>query len=353
MRFDQAGNMRVPTLLPVALVVVALMAADLARGQNNSLVSLEVSLDDVAVASFSYRALGLVGSTVPAPFAGQSSDGEDIPAISKPGFYPDDVNNPGRNPAVVTTEHHPIYVNNMPSHWGDVSSFLTDLGKSDFIHVLDQYVDSSADNRYTLGTSFISPNYPIPANHTLTIVDVARLVHAAASIKGNGFGNFYHVFLPKGVDMCLPPPFAGAPAACYSPDNPSTFVFCAFHGAFVFRDLGEVIFSLEPYQDVNGCNVPPSGTANNQLVDSTDNVLSHEVFEGLSDPDGREWWVHAFTVVNGNEIGDLCIRFGFFKQFNNYYWLYGHVKLNGHNYTVQPEYSNQFHGCSYLPASDE
>ena len=345
--------MKISTLLYLAPAAMVLLTPDVARGQDNSMISLQVGQDDIAVASFSFRAMGLAGSTTPAPSTLQdnASDGE-IPAITKPGFYPDDVSNPRQLPAVVTTEHHPIFVDNVPSHWGNVAGFLTDLGKSDFIHVLDQYVGSFADNRYKLGASFTA-TYPIPPNHTLQILDVARLVHAAAAIKGNGFGHFYHVFLPNGVDMCLPPPVAGAPPECYSPDNPSTFVFCAFHGAFVFHDLGEVIFSLEPYQAVLGCSVPPSGTANNQLVDSTDNVLSHEVFEGLSDPDGREWWVHAFTVVNGNEIGDLCIRFGFFKQFNNYYWLYGHVKLNGHNYTVQPEYSNQFHGCSYLPASDE
>lgn len=344
--------MKLSTLLYLAPAAMALLTADFARGQDSSLVSLTVSQDNVSVANFSYRALGLAGSTTPAPSTPQKSAFEgEIPAISPPGFYPADVSNPGHNPAVVTTKHHPIYVDNVPSHWGNVAGFLTDLGKSNFVHVVDQYVGAFADNRYTVGTQFLAPNYPIPANHTLTILDVARLVHAGASIAGNGFGNFYHVFLPKGVDMCLPPPVAGAPPECYSPDNPATWVFCAFHGAFVFQDLGEVIFSLEPYQDVLGCSVLPNGTANDQLVDSTDNVLSHEVFEGLSDPDGNEWWVQAFTVVNGNEIGDLCIRATVFN--NNFYWFYGNVSLNGHKYTIQPEYSNQFHGCSYSPAGGD
>jgi hypothetical protein len=120
---------------------------------------------------------------------------------------------------------------------------------------------------------------------------------------------------------------------------------------WLFLQVGHVIFSLEPYQNVDGCSLPPSGTANNQLVDSTDNVLSHEVFEGISDPYGDAWWVHDFVLVTyQNEIGDLCARAGFFKQFNNFYWLYGNVKLNDHPYTIQPEYSNQFHGCAYGPA---
>ena len=113
-----------------------------------------------------------------------------------------------------------------------------------------------------------------------------------------------------------------------------------------------MIFSLEPYQDVIGCAVPPNGTANNQLVDSTDNVLSHEVFEGLSDPDGREWWVRDFTFAFGAEIGDLCIRSARFPD-RHFYWSFGDVSLNGHNYTIQPEYSNLFHGCSYRPAEED
>lgn len=344
--------MKISTLLRLAAPAVVLLTAGLASGQDNSMVSLQVSQDNVSVDGLSYKALGLAGSSGAAPSFGQdtSSDGE-IPAISKPGFYPDDVSNPGHNPAVVTTEHHPIYVDNVPAHWGNVAGFLTDLGKSEFVHVLDQYVGSFADNRYTLGTQFIAPSYPIPPNHTLTISDVARLVHAAASFSGDGFGHYYHVFLPQGVDMCLPVP-PGVRPPCYSPDNPATFVFCAFHGSFLFSDLGEVIFSLEPYQDVLGCSVPPTGTANNQLIDSTDTGLSHEVFEGLSDPDGREWWVHDLTFARGAEIGDLCTRAARFPD-GHLYWSFGQVSLNGHQYTIQPEYTNQFHGCSYLPAGGD
>jgi hypothetical protein len=228
-----------------------------------------------------------------------------------------------------------------PSHWGNVGTFLTDLGKSDFIHVVDQYAGSTTDNRYTLGTQFLA-TYPIPVNHTLHIADILALAHAAASIKGNGFGHTYHVFLPEGVDMCL------TPTECYSPDNPPTWVFCAFHGAVTFSDaVGHVLFSVEPFQNVIGCSAPPSGTPNGQLADSTNDTLSHEVFEALSDPDLNAWWVHAFTFANGNEIGDLCTRAGVFN--GNLYSNYGNVELHGHTYRVQPEYSNLFHGCTYSP----
>ena len=94
-----------------------------------------------------------------------------------------------------------------------------------------------------------------------------------------------------------------------------------------------------------GCAVPPTGTANSQLIDSTNNVLSHEVFEALSDPDLNAWRVQAYTFAYGEEIGDLCTRSGVFN--GSLYFKYSNVRLNGHSYTVQPEYSNEVHGCAY------
>ena len=249
---------------------------------------------------------------------------------------------------VVTTEFHPIYVNRHPSHWGNVAGFLTDLGASNFIHVLDQYAGSTASHRYTLGASF-SIHYPIPEDtHTLLPADIVNLVHAAAKDEGSGYGNLYHVFLPKGVDMCFPAT-STSPRQCYSPDIPDTFVFCGFHSSVTFTDsVGHVIFSVEPFQDVDGCSLPPHGTPNGQLIDSTNNVLSHESSEAITDPDGDAWWVQSFTFANGNEIADECIRFEVLSN-GKAYWDYGNVELNGHKYRIQPEYSNAVHGCTYSP----
>lgn len=352
----------ISALLRVLLFAGALLMAEYANGQDQSILPLTVSPGQgsvlVAPGSLSYHALGLVRSRVVAPESRPARSAASaqnlavsdlsIPAIPSPGFYPDDVSNPGDGPAVVSTEFHPIYVNRHPSHWGNVAGFLKDLGASDFIHVLDQYAGSSANSRYTLGASF-SVSYPIPEDtHTLLPDDILNLVHAAAGVEGNGLGHLYHVFLPEGVDMCFPAT-ATSPAECYSPDNPSTFAFCGFHSTVTFSDaVGHVIFSVQPYQDVDGCSMPPHGTANSQLIDSTNNVLSHETFEALSDPDLDAWWVQAYTFANGNEIGDLCERFEVLPS-GAAYWDYGNVELNGHLYTIQPEYSNAVHGCTYSP----
>ena len=334
-------NMRVISkLIGAAPIALALLTADVARSQGSATVSLTVKpADSVSAATTGSRAMGRTDKPpLPVKRFGQSGE---IPAVPAPGFYPDDLSNPGHQPTVVQGKHHPIYINMNPSHWGDPGGFLTDLGKSDFIHVLDQYVGTSANNRYTLGTSFLA-TVPVPASHTYLDSDLYPLLHAAAAITGSGLGHIYHVFLPKGVDICLDA------VTCYSPDNFNTFVFCAYHGYVTFSDhVGQVLYTVEPYQDVPGCQARP-GTPNGQVTDSTDDTLSHEVFETISDPGLNAWYVQTFTFAYGNEIGDLCVRAALFPG-NQIYSFYGNVNLNGHLYSIQPEYSNQFHGCSYVP----
>src|SRR5207237_4164285 len=72
------------------------------------------------------------------------------------GFYPDQVfkvSSTGKT--IVSTKSHPIYVNCASTCWRNPAQFLTDLGASSMIHLVDtQYVASTNNNRYTLGTAF-------------------------------------------------------------------------------------------------------------------------------------------------------------------------------------------------------
>jgi len=104
-----------------------------------------------------------------------------LPPLPPGGFYVGDVGNPNNNPVVVSAQNHLIYVNNPPSYFGDPATFLADLGESEYIHLVDQYVGSSANHRYTVGKSF-NPTYPIPANNTLTVSDILNIVRSAAAI---------------------------------------------------------------------------------------------------------------------------------------------------------------------------
>jgi hypothetical protein len=249
-----------------------------------------------------------------------------------------------------TVDHvqsHAVYVSNKavncttPSCWGNPESFLQDLGESDFIHITDQYVGRHDDNRYTDGGHATVTFSSLP--HELTDSNVLAVVHAVASqTHQTGYNHIYHVFLPPGTDECFDNTFA----TCYSPDIPSTFFFCAYHGSVDFADIGHVLYSVEPYQNVGGCNVAP-GSPNGQLVDSTDSVLSHETFETITDPDGTGWWNTASNDLFGDEIADECSFIIFLPT--GVYFDPPAFNIGGKKYAVQSEYDNSSHACATEP----
>jgi hypothetical protein len=260
-----------------------------------------------------------------------------VPSVPPPGFYPADLTNVSGGPVVESAKSHPIYVDCADSCWGNPAKFLNNLFKSKFIHVADQYVGSTANNRYTVGTAGVI-SYPILTE--LGDNDILQIAHTAASVLGAGYGHIYHIFLPKGTDVC----FVGT-AQCYSPDVPSTFFFCAYHGSVTFSDIGHVLFTVEPYQNVPGCSIlQPS--PNGGLVDSTSSVLGHETFETITDPDPPTGWIAVSSNgVFGEEIGDLCPG----VDVTGPYFEDPISVINGVKYEVQPMYSNKYHACAFAP----
>ena len=243
-----------------------------------------------------------------------------------------------------------IYMNpngacTISSCWGDPEGFLSDLGKSDFIHVTDQYVGSTADDRYTVSNTHVMINYK-PNAAPFTDAQMLAVVHAVALALGtpDGYSNEFHVFLPPGQDECFNLGFK----VCYSPDDPKSFAFCAYHGSATFGDsVGHVLYSVEPFQDNFGCSSRP-GTPNGQLADSTNNVLSHETFETITDPDLDAWWNSLDNGIFGEEIGDEC-SFLIFPTANSVFFDPSDVTLNGKSYVAQPEYNNAQHACTTAP----
>jgi hypothetical protein len=252
-------------------------------------------------------------------------------------------------PTVQAMQHVAIYMNpngtcTIAGCWGNPEGFLSDLGKSDFIHVVDQYTGTTADNRYTVSSTHVMINYK-PNAMPFTDADMRAVVHAVALALGtpDGYSNEFHVFLPPGQDECFNLGFK----VCYSPDDLRTFFFCAYHGHATFADsVGHVLYSVEPFQDSFGCSSRP-GTPNGQLADSTNNVLSHEVFETITDPDGNAYWNSLDNGIFGEEIGDEC-SFLLFTQ-SGVFFDPSDVMLNGKSYVAQPEYNNGQHACTTSP----
>ena len=293
-------------------------------------------------AALAAHSLGTVGTKAGASAA-------TIPAVPSPGFYGEDLVYFG-GAVLKTTTSHPIYVNmsscgTVATCWGNPAGFLSDLSNSNLIHLTDQYVGTTANNRYPVGAS-ATATVPLFVSNVVSQADIFAVVHAVAKSMGTGYGRIYHVFLPKGEDTCF-----DLTSVCYSPDNPPSFVFCAYHGSLDYSDIGHVLISVEPYQNVPGCQVAPPNP-NGILADSTNSVLSHELVESITDPDPlgpgnkKSGWVSFKSlIVAGAEIGDLCEPLGNSKA----QFLDPTVTLNGKPYELQGEYSNHYHACAFAP----
>jgi hypothetical protein len=166
------------------------------------------------------------------------------------------------------------------------------------------------------------------------------LLHAVTNLTNEfGYSDIYHVFLPPGQDECFDATFS----VCASN------VFCAYHGSVTFKDNGRhVLYSVEPFTDVPGCQVRP-GTPNGQLVDSTNDVLSHELIETITDPDGRSWVDVTSGGMLGQEIGDECVfltSLGLDPFTNPLYSDPAIIEVEGRKYAIQPEYNNRAQACT-------
>lgn len=228
-------------------------------------------------------------------------------------------------PTVPSTLYYNIYVNQAGSYWGTPTTFQGNLAASTMIHLIDQYVGQTGNSRYTVGgTTQISYN----TTGTLQDQDIFNIVHAVALSRGRGTTAMYHVFFAQGVNQC-----STSAGGCYSPSNPANWTYCAYHGDATYSDIGKVLYSVEPYQAVSGCDVG-SGGPNGDLTDSTASTLSHETFEAITDPyvadNNIAWYNNRY-----GEIGDECAS------------SRGTVSLNGHSYLIQKEYTNHSHICSF------
>ncbi len=333
-----------------SLICLSFLMVGTTLAQDQS-VSVQVGAENraagtYATSNFRYHILPartVAGSAARNARSTKLSPRTSAPSASSGGFYPADLTR-GSGPVIKKAVFHDIDFNCAESCWGKPSAFLNDLGQSTFIHVADRYVGATGNGRYTVGTN-VSASASLFTN-TLGQNDILAIVHAAAAKLGKtGYGHIYHLFLPSGVDTCF-----DQTNICYSPDNPSSFAFCGYHGSVTFSDIGHVLLTVEPFQNVDGCSVA-TPSPNGALVDSTANVLSHETFETITDPDppatfddlfnGNFGWLALNSLVEfGEEIGDIC---------EDPFFGYNPVTLNGTSYEIQPEYSNKFHTCAFVP----
>jgi hypothetical protein len=271
-----------------------------------------------------------------------------VPGVPSPGFYEGDVSKIApASPTLSKAVFNPIFVNCSTGStcWGNPNAFLTDLGKSTFIHLTDQYTEVVGS--FSLGKianvkMTLHDHCMIGGTHPcLTDADIVGLVNFVASQAGfgSGYGHLFHVFLPKGVDVCL------AAGECYSPDVPADDTICAYH-SFEDQSAGHLLYSAEPFQVDPGCATAPPNV-NGVLADSTDSTLSHETFEAISDPDILAFHDLIASSLFLQEIGDICQGPLVFDSSGNLLGIFvPTLVLNGHKYKSQLMYSNHFHACA-------
>jgi hypothetical protein len=209
--------------------------------------------------------------------------------------------------------------------WGTGSltpaHFLRDLNRSDYINIVREYIGSDAKGKFPVEGMRTRATFTSPTRATLQ--EIFHIVSDAVTRAGaSGYGAIYHVFLPKGTEMCI------TAGNCYSPSDPASWTFCAFHGSVNFAPARHVLFTVEPYQAVPGCQIP--GQTPHGVIDATASTLAHELFETITDPDLDGWSNGLF----GFEISDMCSFFG------------SNQVLNGNQYFIQSEYSNKLHLCT-------
>jgi hypothetical protein len=242
----------------------------------------------------------------------------------------------GGGPVLTDATSYNVYVNcqSTPANcWGSGTltpgTFLKDLNLGGFIRLANEYTKSDALGHFPVKEMKTTATFAKNTNGvpTATRPNIFAILADAVHTTGvSGLRAIYHVFLPQGTDMCQ------SSTVCYSPDNRATWVFCAFHGAVNFAQASgpplHVLFSVEPYQALSGCQF--FGQTPHGVIDATASTLSHELIETMTDPDLNAW----SNALFGFEIADICYAFA------------TNQLLNGHNYFLQSEYSNRQHNCT-------
>jgi hypothetical protein len=228
-------------------------------------------------------------------------------------------------PVVTEAMSYNLYVNcsGTPTDcWGTGSlspaTYLRDLNVSPLLEVANQYLNEDVPGKFAV--TELEGNVAF-ASSTATLNDIFSIIYSASNFVGaSGYTNIFHVFLPRGTDMCI------TASDCYSPDNPATWTFCAFHGSVDFSASQHVLYTVQPYQAVPGC-VTPNQT---RVIDATASTLTHEFFETITDPDLSTW----YNWLTGDEIADLCIG------------LRNNERMGPDQFVVQEMFSNKVHACT-------
>jgi PKD repeat protein len=232
------------------------------------------------------------------------------------------------------------YVTLIDRYLRDVAA---DSGKRSNVYSSDtQYYDTSGRIAYTSTYGGVQPDsQPYPGSGCVDPMrltapcltdaqiraELVRFLNANPSLPRGG-QTVYILVLPPQVGVCDD---VSSTACSFAAGG-----FCAYHSS---SGTANALYTVQPYPDTGGCNVPqhPNGNVD---ADNTISLVSHEHNETITDPYGTGW----FDDTTGYENGDIC-QFDFggpvgatgSGQFNQ--------AINGNPYWTQEEWSNIDGAC--------
>lgn len=165
--------------------------------------------------------------------------------------------------------------------------------------------------------------------------------YTTAHALPSDLAHLYMFFFPKGVETCFTSINGAGGGVCSLNAHGG---FCGYHAfaapplvadmnyAVVDSPLGWTC-SSDAGSNTGGNQSPNSNIA----ADTEISIASHEISETITDPKGSAWYDGA-----GNENGDDCAYiFGDSVSFQGTAGALYNQTINGHNYFIQEEFSNQ------------
>lgn len=230
-----------------------------------------------------------------------------------------------------------------------VNQYFTDVahasGRSDNVYsAATQYYDATGPISYSssfAGSYVDTRSFPASGCNDgadavcLTDQQIENEIQAVLSAKGwhASTTTMFFMLTPDGVGSC----FDSSGAEC------TTNTYCAYHSGFLSSNDEPVIYGNEPFNaTITGCHANSGqGSPNNADIDPSINTISHEQNEAITDP-----WLDAWysNDGNGDENGDLC-AWNFGSALGNVGGQPYNQVINGHDYSLQQEYSNDGLTC--------
>ena len=238
------------------------------------------------------------------------------------------------------------YESTINQYFTDVAA---DSGTTENVYsVATQYSDIQYDVTFDASTNTYVDGTPYPTTHTCNdgydkycVTDAQLRAEIKKVIADRGWPTqsptaLYFIFTPANVGICEHAGSSSGSNYC------TTNGFCAYHN---WTPSHSFIYAVEPDAAAAyaGACTPEDAFHHAQApagngADATINTISHEHNEAITDPYGTGWYSNDKTYGNP-ENGDLCAYdFGTPQGISPTEY---NQTINGHNYYLQLEYSNE------------